>query len=309
MITRHRIASALRVLGVLLLAFALFQASRPGGFHPLDKTLQFARQVGLMESVLDKAHRFATPGLHLEHTDQPRFSWIGGRPTVTPGFEWPTWQGQPLTFLAQIDLEEVAAGMKQPWLPKQGQLYFFFYEGEELVFGYDAEEADTWRVIYANADRSTLEPATMPAGLEETSRFPKTNIRFRRIDTLPSEERFMGKWDTTNEEFEALLSARAAPFRERPHHQMFGFPDPEQDDGMELDAQLITNGVNPLDFRDPRRREFAAGADQWHLLLQVDTDDGLDMMWEDGGLLYFWIREPDAAKGDFSKVWLLLQSG
>ncbi len=25
------------------------------------------------------------------------------------------------------------------------------------------------------------------------------------------------------------------------------------------------------------------------LLLQVDTDDGLGMMWEDGGLLYFWI--------------------
>ena len=29
-------------------------------------------------------------------------------------------------------------------------------------------------------------------------------------------------------------------------------------------------------------------------LLQIDTDDSLDMMWADGGLLYFWIREEDA---------------
>ncbi len=140
MISRNKIASALRVVGVLLLAFALFQASRPGGFHPLDKTLHLRRRVGLMEAVLDKAHRLATPGLHLEHTDEPRFSWIGGLPTVALGFEWPTWQGQPLTFLAQIDLEEVAAGMKQPWLPKQGQLYSSSARAKEPVFGYDVRK-------------------------------------------------------------------------------------------------------------------------------------------------------------------------
>lgn len=306
---RNGITPALRVLGVLLLAFALVQWNKPAGFHPLDQSLQFARRVGLMESVLDKAQRLAKPGLHLEHTEEARFSWIGGLPAVAPGFEWPTWNGQPLTFLAQIDLEEVAAGMEQSWLPKRGQLYFFVYDSEELAFGYDAAESGTWRVIHTNADRTALVPAAIPAGLDETSVFARTNIRFRRIDTLPSESRFMGKWDTSNEEFEALLSAQAAPFRGQPHHQMFGYPDPEQDDGMELEAELISNGVNALDFRDPRRRDFSAGADQWRLLLQVDTDDGLDMMWQDGGLLYFWIREKDAAKGDFSKVWLFLQSG
>lgn len=307
-IMRNTTLSALRALGVVLLAFALFQWSKPGGFHPLDQSLQFARRVGLMESVLDKAHRLAKPALHLEHTEEARFSWIGGLPAVAPGFEWPTWNGQPLTFLAQIDLEEVAAELEQSWLPKRGQLYFFFYDSEELAFGYDAAESGTWRVIHSDVDHAALVPA-VPSGLDETSVFPRANIRFRRIATLPSESRFMGKWDTSGEEFEALLSARAAPFREQPRHQMFGYPDPEQDDGMELDAQLITNGVNPQDYRDPRRREFSAGADQWRLLLQVDTDDALNMMWEDGGLLYFWIHEEDAAKGDFGKVWLFLQSG
>ena len=81
-------------------------------------------------------------------------------------------------------------------------------------------------------------------------------------------------------------------------------------DRMEFEAQQITN-VLPFgtDENDPRIKEFERGPDQWRLLLRVDTDDSLQMMWEDGGLLYFWIREDDAQKGDFSKVWMFLQSG
>jgi uncharacterized protein YwqG len=42
------------------------------------------------------------------------------------------------------------------------------------------------------------------------------------------------------------------------------------------------------------------------LLLQVDSDD-VGMMWGDGGRLYFWIREQDARRADFSNVWMILQ--
>jgi uncharacterized protein YwqG len=262
-----------------------------------------------MESVLDKAQGLAKPGLHLAHSEAAGFSWMGGLPSVASGFEWPAWSGQPLTFVAQIDLGEVARELSQPWLPKSGQLYFFVHVSEDMAGGYDPDDAGAWRIMHTNADRAALVPAALPPGLEEQSLFPKANIRFHPIDTVPTEERFMGQWDLTNEEFEALMDAREAPFRGQPHHQMFGYPDPEQDDGMELEAQLITNGVTSFDRRDPRINELAPGADQWRLLLQIDTDDGLNMHWEDGGLLYFWIREQDAVKGDFSRVWMFLQSG
>jgi uncharacterized protein YwqG len=283
-----------RTIGLLLLLVAiLYLQSRPN-FHPLDRSLQLARRLGLTESVVSKAQRLAKPGLQLEHSGDARFSWLGGVPAVAPGFEWPAWKGQPLGFVAQIDLEEVAAALKQSWLPNHGQLYFF-YALDQSAGGYEPTDFGAWRVIYASADRTALVPATAPSGLDQDVSFPQTYLRFRRIDTLPTEERFMGSWTTSNEEFDALFRARAAPFREQPHHQMFGLPDPEQDDGMESEARRTSN--------------LGGGAEQWRLLLQIDTDDALRMMWQDGGLLYFWIREEDAAHGDFSKVWLFLQSG
>jgi uncharacterized protein YwqG len=308
--SRNAIRSLVRVLGVVSLALIIYLYGQPN-FHPIDQSLQLARRWGLAESVLERAHRFAQPGLHLEHTDETRLSWIGGLPSVTADFEWPTWQGRPLGFIAQLDLEEVAAALEQPWLPKQGQLYFFFV-ADRSAWGYSPEELGAWRVMHTLAARNELVPATMPAGLKPDSLFPRTNIRFRRINTLPTEDRFMGRWDLSNQEFEALLSARDAPFREQPRHQMFGYPFPEQDDQMELQAQLLSQGAfvgSPEGWRDPRIKELSRGYERWRLLLQIDTDDELNMMWEDGGLLYFWIREQDAAGGDFSAAWTFLQSG
>ncbi|MBN9697074.1 MAG: DUF1963 domain-containing protein, partial [Zoogloea sp.] len=46
---------------------------------------------------------------------------------------------------------------------------------------------------------------------------------------------------------------------------------------------------------------------EWRLLLQLDSDPRTDMMWADGGKLYFWIREADLEKRDFSKVWMTMQ--
>lgn len=278
-------------------------------FAPLDPTLQQARKLGLAESVLEKAERNAQPALHLEHDSAERFSWIGGLPTVPAGFEWPYWRGQPLGFLAQLDLEEVAAAFKTSWLPPRGQLYFFFIDDErDAPGGYEPSDRGAWRVIYADVARSALAPASPPAAVD-TLHFPKICVAFRPISTLPSEERLMARWDLSDAESEALFSARNAPFRMQPRHQLFGLPWPEQTDDMELTAQLAANDLH-LDFgrasRDPHQLAEAA---RWHLLLQIDTDDAAQMMWGDAGLLYFWIRDEDAARRNFDAVWMILQSG
>jgi uncharacterized protein YwqG len=50
-----------------------------------------------------------------------------------------------------------------------------------------------------------------------------------------------------------------------------------------------------------------SGASNWRLLLQLDTDDDLGVMWGDCGTLYYWVEEQASRSGHFSNVWLILQ--
>jgi len=79
---------------------------------------------------------------------------------------------------------------------------------------------------------------------------------------------------------------------------------------MELECQLVTHGLNlgrPEGYKNMEVERLRLGADDWRLLLQLDTDHEAGMMWGDTGRLYFWIREQDARARDFSKAWAILQ--
>lgn len=81
---------------------------------------------------------------------------------------------------------------------------------------------------------------------------------------------------------------------------------------MELECQLASNGLyvgNSSGYDDPRRPALEPGAVDWQLLLQIDSDDDVGMMWGDVGMLYFWVRKQDAERADFSNVWMVLQCG
>ena len=79
---------------------------------------------------------------------------------------------------------------------------------------------------------------------------------------------------------------------------------------MDLEAQLVSHGIycgDPSGYQSPRAKELRAGAADWSLLFQIDSDEDGEMMWGDAGMLYFWIRREDAAQGKFDKTWVILQ--
>jgi uncharacterized protein YwqG len=113
-----------------------------------------------------------------------------------------------------------------------------------------------------------------------------------------------------DEEDNEYYKLRDAPFLGMTKHQVAGFPSAVQNDSMELECQLASSGLYCGDgsgYNDPRRKALEAGAKDWRLLLQFDSDDDLNVMWGDVGMLYFWVREADAAAGDFRQPWLILQ--
>jgi uncharacterized protein YwqG len=59
----------------------------------------------------------------------------------------------------------------------------------------------------------------------------------------------------------------------------------------------------------PHRAALGAGAVQWRLLLQVDSDQDAGMLWGDVGRIYYWIRAQDLAARRLGQAWLILQCG
>lgn len=259
--------------------------------------------------VASLASPLAVAAVHAMASDEPTPSHLGGRPSGVPALAWPTRRGRPLAFLAQIDLPQLHACLAIDWLPRAGAL-LFFYDVQKQPWGFDPDDADGWRVVHVARDADAAE-MPFPATLDDESRLTRQFLRFRSIRSLPSSDRGSVELLHLNDsESDDYADLQQQTFDGSPHHQVGGFPSNVQSDNMELEAQLVSNGMNcghARAFDSPRAQALEPGAADWRLLLQIDSDDAAGMMWGDAGMLYFWIREPDAAEGRFDRTWLVLQ--
>jgi len=244
------------------------------------------------------------PAVHVVTATGESSSYLGGAPPLPTGTAWPSRDGAALTFLACLDLASLQAAGPVPWLPESGRL-LFFYDAEKQPWGFDPKDRGSWAVMLAGEGA----PASSPP--EAVPALTHRPVTFLRIDSYPSWERpEVAALNLTDAESELLIEASDAVFGTAPHHQVGGFPDPVQSDEMELECQLVSHGLYCGDtsgYLSSRASELRDGAKSWRLLLQLDSDDDLDVMWGDGGLLYFWIREEDARAGRFDQAWVVLQ--
>lgn len=256
--------------------------------------------------VSDVADRLYTPALQVVTCGRATRSHFGGDPTLPADLAWPTRNGKPLTFLARLSLAELAEQHRFDWLPPDGAL-LLFYDTEAMPWGFDPKDRGSWFVALV-PDVEPRVPGAIPRGRHA---LPARSVEFVRIRTLPSWERpevtALGLSDAASEE---LIDLAADVHGGRRQHQIGGYPQCIQRDDMELESQLASHGVycgDPSGYESADGRRLAAGAADWRLLFQIDSDDELDAMWGDGGMLYFWVRAEAAAAGDFSDAWLVLQ--
>lgn len=94
---------------------------------------------------------------------------VGGDPDLAPGAPWPSCEGRAMTFLAQLDLADVASRIESP-LPTSGLVSFFFdrstmSEDNGLVVQW-ADGGHCWFLIeHAALEAGELERARATAQL------------------------------------------------------------------------------------------------------------------------------------------------
>jgi uncharacterized protein YwqG len=259
---------------------------------------------------------------------------LGGLPDLPPDIEWPvrpafapslhepkTWRwtktdvadwigtAQPLSFLAQVNLSDVAARAgTETDLPRRGMLWFFYdlvYEG----WGYDPADAPGFRVLYAPDPKNLAPrqpPQTTPAlhRFHEVALLPVRGFDLPQIDGLELERQGLDG-NTADAYRDAIWEA--VPMHA---HKMGGWARPVQNP-MEEECAMVTEGLYLGDAKawhsDDGKRILAQPND-WTLLLQIDDDDDAGMQWVDTGGLYFWIRAADLRVGRFDRVWVILQT-
>ena len=123
----------------------------------------------------------------------PGASKIGGLPNLPKDMDWPLCAGEPLLFLAQIDLAEAAPFDSSRLLPPSGFLWFFLKN--RMPDFEDGAGSGTTASTTVPADASFIGSGarTWPSGASRTS--ASASGTARKIDSRPgySWRRFTGK--------------------------------------------------------------------------------------------------------------------
>lgn len=259
----------------------------------------------LLDVVRPGARLVADPAM--ETSD--RASRLGGLPDLSPSITWPTRDGRPLSFIAQVNLADVTLHHAQGLMPERGMLSFFYDALTQDAWGFSPADRGSAAVLYTPA-ASVTQRRHPPIGLTRDGVFEEIGLRPEPELSLAPGESYvvstLGMPGTAGTAYAELLGDQDGVT-----HRLLGHPDPIQGD-MQEECQLVTNGLycgDATGYNDPTARKLRPGAAQWRLLLQVDSQEDIGMMWGDAGRLYYWIRESDLADGNWGETWLILQCG
>ncbi|MBK8092993.1 MAG: DUF1963 domain-containing protein [Verrucomicrobiaceae bacterium] len=153
--------------------------------------------------------------------------------------------------------------------------------------------------------------AAKPEDISDQTCLKKHHVNFVKAHTYPSiftEE--VARLNLHSKQSDAWIDQSSAIYMSHPHHQLGGWPDAVQSPEMDKECQLASNGVyvgNEEGYKCEKAQKLMAGAAEWSLLLQFDSDEELDIMWGDCGMVYFWVKREQAKLGDFSGAWLVFQ--
>lgn len=240
---------------------------------------------------------------------------MGGLPDLPKGVDWFRQEltDIPLSFICQINFAEVKPYDAEDRLPVNGILYVFYdCSMYGMPWGFDPKDSDGKVVYYYDGDLSQLERKEAPEDMEENGCvFGAAALHFETAFDLPDLDSPAGEAIAFAGDDQEKYWELMDDVREFLSNKLLGHSDNIQG-GMELSCELVTNGLYCGDssgYNEGRSRGLDKNAGHWRLLLQVDSNEDIGMMWGDCGRLYLWITTEDLSAKNFGNTWLILQCG
>jgi uncharacterized protein (TIGR02996 family) len=213
---------------------------------------------------------------------------VGGCPDLPAGTTWPTNDDNVMAFLAQWNLDELAASPAASPLPRTGLLSFFVDLQPYLDDVYD--EPPPGRVLYT-PDTGDLVRLKAPKELPKECRLKPCAVTFSERATVPG--------------IDTVALKQAGVKREADEEEYAEFFADVLEDGVVPvhGPHLLLGNYQPVQ-EDPV--QFKKDKD-WVLLTQINRDSACELEVGDGGAFYFLIRRGHLAAQKFDKVYAELQ--
>lgn len=254
---------------------------------------------------------------------------FGGKPHLPKDFVWPYYEGKgfgdviknrPLSFLAQINLQEVKQYDKDKLLPENGMLYFF-YELETMEWGYNIKHKGSARVYYyENID--TIQELDFPDDLDEDYIIPEFQMIFSSKDNVPDFQELEIQLESLYSEYPQLMAdfdedkyteeCEECEYIQYDSSKLLGYADLIQ--GLTTtECELVANGYDcgtgNYQLTDEQEKLIEENSKEWILLCQMSgvQNDDYELMFGDCGSIYFYIKKSDLKNRNFQNVWTILQ--
>jgi hypothetical protein len=262
---------------------------------------------------------------------------LGGVPDLPPGLAWPAKDDVHLTFVAQIDLSELASGWVDA-LPRRGWLWLFLGEDEPA---YDVAHV----VLHYDGDRDTLAPASPPPSTIAVENFSPRDFVPHRVHWAPkltldrhaeerrglsdaaqlaldalvelvpdSETRIGGapvSWAHDPRRDAYLLRTGMAPLLFRTHYEVKDLEEQAGDawgEGKHALGEELNEATELLRAYRAERSMHETRAREWRMLLSIASHREVGMCWWDAGLVQLLVHADDLAAGRFDRTYCEIAS-
>lgn len=285
--------------------------------HDLEQLINMRELSGFKEVLLENARESIAliPRALYDQEIDIGSSKLGGRPDVPEDFSWPVNREKPLSFVIQINFEELAGTVKGVEVLLKSGLLSFFYD--DYCWGFRPEDESGFKVYYFPFETAKLKRTVPPnmkpkkvlfglmQKVEQVREYKSARIGFEKFLSLPEEAEQLGiDKDADCDEYYELLELIGR------HHRLLGYSEPIQN-SMELECQMVTSGIDcghRVELAEAAMKKHEELAKDWRLLMQIDSDcENTDMMWGDAGRIYLWIKENDLIAHRFEKAWMISQ--